>query len=184
MLIPATSLESGRLKAKNNIRRDKLAGKDELLKVMSQLVGKEEPQVSCQVDTGMIMKLPWAVDDPNPLWRDEKYARQTCWGGIIASPYFVEFLRFRGMSSYDKPSTPFSPPLPGSPANVVGGEEVEYFRPIRPGDVITISRRTTDVKKRRSKGLDRDVVIQTLEQVFTNQFGEVVATHKSTNIKT
>ena len=62
-------------------------------------------------------------------------------------------------------------------------EEVEYFKTIKPGDVITISRQTTDVKQRFMKSLDREVVIETLEQSFSNQLGELVATHKSTNLK-
>ncbi len=161
-----------------------MAEKDELFKVMKEMVGKEEPPVTVKVNEGMLMKIPWAIDDPNPLWRDEKYARQTKWGGLVASPTFVEFLRFRLLSSYDKPAQSIWPPLPGNPANVVGGEEVEYLRPIRPGDVITITCKTTDVKKRWSKTLKKDVVIQTLEQTFTNQFGELVATHKCTHIKT
>jgi acyl dehydratase len=159
--------------------------KDELLEVMKEWVGQEQGPFTCEVEKGMMMKLPWAVDDPNPLWRDEHYARQTRWGGLIASPYFAEFLRFRGISDYGGPATPPAPrrPLPGSPANVVGGEEVEFFQPIRPGDVITINRHTAEVKKRWSSSLGREVVIETLEQVFTNQYGEVVATHKSTNFK-
>lgn len=159
--------------------------KDEVLEVMKEWLGQQQGPFKCEVDKGMMMKIPWAVDDPNPLWRDEHYARQTRWGGLIASPYFVEFLRFRGISDY-RPTAPATArrALPGSPANVVGGEEVEFFRPIRPGDVITSTRQTTDVKKRTSKKLDREVVIETLEQTFTNQFGEVVATHKSTNVKT
>jgi acyl dehydratase len=161
-----------------------LAQADEVLEAMQQSVGKEERIVTCEVDKGMMMKLPWAVDDPNPLWRDEKYARETRWGGLIASPYFAEFLRFRGISSYEEGSPSSGQPLPGSPANVVGGEEVEYFCPIRPGDIITCTRRTTEVKKRMSKSLNREVVIQTYEQTFTNQRGELVITHKSTNVKT
>ncbi len=161
--------------------------KDEVFEVMKEWVGQEQGPFRCEIEKSMLMKVPWAVDDPNPLWRDEEYARQTSYGGLIASPYFVEFLRFRGMSDYGRPTPRTAPPrraLPGRPANVVGGEEVEYFLPIRPGDTITISRMTTDVKKRWSESLHRDVVIETLEQVFSNQHGEVVATHKSTNIKT
>lgn len=159
---------------------------DDILDVMKEWVGQEQGPFTCEVDKGMMMKIPWAVADPNPLWRDEEYARKTRYGGLVASPYFVEYLRFRGLSDYGRPTglpVIFGLDLPGSPANVVGGEEVEYFQPIRPGDVITVSRQTTDVKKRWSKSLDRDVVIETLEQSFTNQFGELVATHKSTNIK-
>ena len=160
-----------------------MAQVDELLDVMQKTVGQEQGPFTCEVDKGMMIKIPWAVGDPNPLWRDEHYARQTRYGGLVASPYFVEFLRFRGLSDYGRTTVRPGTPLPGRPANVVGGEEVEYFNTIRPGDVITVSRRTTDVKKRWSKSLERDVVVETLEQSFTNQFGELVATHKSTNIK-
>jgi acyl dehydratase len=157
---------------------------DEVLEHMKPWVGKEAPPVTCEVEKGMMMKIPWAVGDPNPLWRDEQYARQTKWGGIIASPTFVEYLRHH--QPLGRTTTPVNvlvvPGIRGV-ANVVGGEEVEYFRPIRPGDVITIVRVTTDAKKRWSKTLNRDVVIQTLEQTFTNQFGELVATHKSTHVK-
>ena len=156
---------------------------DELFEVMKKTINQEQGPFTCEVDKGMMMKIPWAVGDPNPLWRDENYARNTRYGGLVSSPYFVEFLRFRGLSDYGRTPPRTVTPLPGRPANVVGGEEVEYFGVIRPGDVITVSRKTTDVKKSWSKGLDREVVIETLEQSFTNQFGELVATHKSTNIK-
>ena len=160
-----------------------MAQVDDLLNVMQKTVGKEQGPFTCEVDKGMIMKIPWAVGDPNPLWRDEHYARQTHYGGLVASPHFVEFLRFRGLSDYGRTTRRPGVALPGRPANVVGGEEVEYFQTIRPGDVITINRQTADVKKRWSKNLEREVVIETLEQSFTNQYGELVATHKSTNVK-
>lgn len=160
-----------------------MAQVDDLLDVMKETIDQEQGPFSCEVDKGMMMKIPWAVGDPNPLWRDEKYARQTRYGGLVASPYFVEFLRFRGLSDYGRTTDRPGTPLPGRPANVVGGEEVEYFQVVRPGDVITVSRQTTDVKKSFIGSLKREVVIETLEQNFTNQFGELVATHKSTNIK-
>ena len=156
---------------------------DDLLKVMKKTINQEQGPFKCEVDKGMMMKIPWAVGDPNPLWRDEKYARDTRYGGLISSPYLVEFLRFRGLSDYGRTTRRPGVALPGRPANVVGGEEVEYFQTIRPGDVITINRQTADVKKRWSKNLEREVVIETLEQSFTNQYGELVATHKSTNVK-
>ena len=160
-----------------------MAQVDDLLDVMKETIDQEQGPFTCEVDKGMMMKIPWAVGDPNPLWRDEKYARQTRYGGLVASPYFVEFLRFRGLSDYGRTTNRPGTPLPGRPANVVGGEEVEYFQVVRPGDVITVSRQTTDVKKSFIKSLGREVVIETLGQNFTNQFGELVATHKSTNIK-
>ena len=37
-----------------------------------------------------------AIHDPNPLWRDDKYARQTRWGSIIAPPFFELVITFQG----------------------------------------------------------------------------------------
>ncbi|MEE9281668.1 MAG: MaoC family dehydratase, partial [Myxococcota bacterium] len=138
---------------------------DEIYAVMKGWIGEEETPPPCEVEKAMMMKLPWVVGDPNPLWRDEDYASGTPYGGLVASPYFVEYLRFRYYSTYGRTNTPAPRQrLPGRPANVVGGQEVEYFRPIRPGDVIHITCKTTDLQKRWSKKLDREVVIETFEQ--------------------
>ncbi len=156
------------------------ADADAILEAIEGTAGRESV-AQCEVEKGMMKKIPWCVGDPNPLWRNEQYARETKWGGIIASPSFVEFLRFRPMSNYDGPPRPAAPRggLPGNPANVVGGETVEYFKPIRAGDVITVRSMSPSAKKRWSKRLDRDVVIQTSEIRFYNQFDELVATHST-----
>lgn len=160
---------------------------DELLAIMEKWVDKEERILPCEVEKGLMMKIPWAVGDPNPLWRDEAYARKTRYGGLIASPDFVEWLRFRIRSDYGRASRPVTRDLPGDlpgePENIVGGEEVEYFRPIRIGDTINITSKTIDVKKRWSKSLKKEVVIQTRQEVYINQFGELVATIRCINIK-
>ena len=160
-----------------------MADADAILEVMKKWVGQEEEPWTVEVDKTTMAKVAWCVDDPNPLWRDEEYARQTRFGGIIACPYFLDWLRHK--PTYGQRIVwPPMPTLPGNPPNVVGGEEVEYLRPIRPGDVITVTSRTTDVKKRWSKSLNKDIVIQSHGHTFTNQFGEVVATRKGTSIKT
>ena len=155
---------------------------DTIVDEIKKLMGKERT-VKIEVEKGMMMKIPWAIDDPNPLWRDEHYARQTRWGGIIASPSFVEYLRI-GARNLNRTTTPFASPgsVRGGPPGVVGGEEVEFFQPVRPGDVITGSRKLIDAKKRRSKSLNKDIVIQTSESKFTNQFGELVATMRATRM--
>jgi hypothetical protein len=46
--------------------------------------------------TALIMNRADAIHDPNPLWRDEKYARQTRWGSVIAPPFFELVVTFQG----------------------------------------------------------------------------------------
>ena len=155
---------------------------EEVFKIIQTWVGEEEEPYTVEVDKTTMMKMPWVVDDPHPLWRDEKYARQTCWGGLIASPYVLDWLRHR--PTYDSRFVPKEqPPLPGKPGNVVGGEEVEYFLPIRVGDKITMRHKITDVKRRKSGSLNKDIIILSHQITFTNQFGQVVMTHKMTSIK-
>ena len=48
-----------------NIRGCKLTQVDVLLKVMKKTVNQEQGPFTCEVDKGMMMKIPWAVGDPN-----------------------------------------------------------------------------------------------------------------------
>ena len=49
-------------------------------------IGEEwEPRVY-EIEKGMIQRFVQAIDDPNPLWQDEEYAKKSQYGGIIAPP--------------------------------------------------------------------------------------------------
>lgn len=74
----------------------------------------------------------------NPLFQDENYAAESCWGGLIAYPTFKEprgmggfmirgdlGLEYRGMAEGEQ---------------IVGNgmdHEIFYYKPIRPGDLFT-----------------------------------------------
>ena len=73
---------------RNNVWRCKLAQLDELLDVMQKTVGQEQGPFTCEVDKAMMIKIPWAVGDPNPLWRDECYA-----SGGVPTPCCYDFGR-------------------------------------------------------------------------------------------
>ena len=62
-----------------------------------------------------------------------------------------------------------------------GGSEWEYFQPVRPGDRITAVTLIVDVFDRAGRSGQMLFVIT--ETRYTNQFGELVATQKSTSIK-
>ena len=63
-------------------------------KVIIPRVGEYPPQPECfygtilneWVTTDVIRHFADAMGDSNPLWRNQEYARQTRWGGIIAPP--------------------------------------------------------------------------------------------------
>ncbi|MFC1993936.1 MaoC family dehydratase N-terminal domain-containing protein [Chloroflexota bacterium] len=138
-----------------------------------------------EVNKWSILKYINALKDENPLWWDEEYAKKTRWGGIIAPPAFVEVYSpinraFREISG-DYPDGE----LRGATGNMklpfdklfVGGEEFEFFSPIRPGDAISCDGTLGDVYEKQGSSGGRLVFIQ-LDKEYHNQRDELVARTK------
>ncbi|MFN3974871.1 MAG: MaoC family dehydratase N-terminal domain-containing protein [Dehalococcoidia bacterium] len=134
------------------------------------LIGKGSKPVSTFVEKGHIRRFAEAIGDPNPLFNDEVAARQSRYGGLIAPPTFLRAVRSE-MVEVD---------LPGSRL-LDAGSEWEYFEPVRPGDTITATARIVDVRERPLRVGQAIFVIQ--EITYTNQFGQKVATQRSTLIR-
>jgi len=141
-----------------------------LTEEMKRAVGVEwEPSV-LEVERGHIRRFAEAIGDPNPLYTDEKHARRSRYGGIIAPPTFLRAVL--------APQPKVELNLPKRVLD--GGSDWEYFGPVRPGDVITARARIASITERAlSLG---PALFVTTEITYSNQFGEVVATQRSTRI--
>src|SRR5690606_12647343 len=120
------------------------------------LIGTEAPPVvSDPITAKEIRRFALAVGDRNPAYHDEAAAQQGRWGSIVAPPTyalwachpvsqdgFVEDLTPGGyperMAALVIPKLPFENPLHG-------GDEHEFFQPIRVGDVLTGRTKVIDV---------------------------------------
>jgi acyl dehydratase len=137
-------------------------------------VGRAGEARTYEVERGAIRRFAEAIGDPNPLFNDDEAARHTRFGGMIAPPTFC-----RSMGS----------PIPDvrigklgtSFRGLDGGSDWEYFHPIRVGDRITVQTRLVDL--RESEGRLGPMVFITMETTYTNQFGKVCATQRSTGIR-
>ncbi|MFC1994089.1 MaoC family dehydratase N-terminal domain-containing protein [Chloroflexota bacterium] len=138
-----------------------------------EAIGKEIDSVVVEVEKGAIRRIAQAVGDPNPLWQDEEYAKKSRYGGIIASPTYIASIRTgEGIAAL--------PPVPLKRV-LNGGNELEFFHPIRPGDILTSRRILADVRQNESsKG---KMVVMVLETTYTNQKGEVVAKNRQSIIR-
>ena len=117
-----------------------------------------------EIEKGMVRRFAQAVADPNPLWQDEEYARKTKHGGIIAPPTFVATLGLEQIQQL-LASTPDETSLHGS-------TELECYRPIRAGDVITATTTIADFRQRQGKMGTMTFV--TFDITYQNQSGELV----------
>ena len=137
---------------------------------LRNMVGVEaEPEVF-EVEKGHIRRFAEAVGDSNPLWRDETYARKSRYGSIIAPPMF---LQDEGKNKFADRLMEIPLPLQGF---LNGGVEVEFFKPMIPGDVITTRAKLADLYEKHGK--TGKLLFMVVEVTFINQRGELVCKRK------
>jgi len=139
-----------------------------------QKIGVEsEPEV-WEVEKGHIRRHAEAVGDPNPLWRDEKYAQETPYGGIVAPPFL---LIDAGLVKFVDKLVNMAPDM----ANINGGTEIDFYAPIKPGDTVTTVAKLVDVKEKIGKS--GCMIFLTVEVAYTNQAGSPVTRSRTTFIR-
>ncbi|MDY6911298.1 MAG: MaoC family dehydratase N-terminal domain-containing protein [Chloroflexota bacterium] len=148
---------------------------------IKEAIGKElVPAAAMQVTVGMIRRFAEAIDDPNPLWQDEEFAGSSRHGSIIAPPVFLNSLWPDGknLKAMLDRLADFDSPLKRT---LNGGQEFEYYQPVRPGDVITVTSKLTDAQERGGKG--GQLLFLDAEVTYTNQRGELVAREQVTGVR-
>lgn len=109
--------------------------------------------------------------DPQPFHTDPEAAKDTPFGGIIASGWHTASLMMRLYAlSYLSPASSLASP---------GLDELRWLRPVRPGDILSVRVTIEDARPSTSKP-DRGVV-RSLIEVF-NQQGEPVMTMRAVNM--
>jgi acyl dehydratase len=128
-------------------------------------IGVEWQPKVCEIERGAIRRFVQAIDDPNPLWQDEEYARQSKYGGIIAPPMFILTIGFEQIQQVLTPSA--------SVTRLHGGTELECYQPVRLGDTITVITKIANIRERQGKM--GKTVFMTFEITYKNQRRETVA---------
>jgi len=150
------------------------------LEDVRKFIGVEAPPHVMHVERELVRRYIEAVQDENPLWQDEAYARSTHWKGTIVPPHI--FCSLMTIITCSPESGVIPVPAPNVPLprhNVLEGEETwEFFAPLRVGDVITSRVRLTDVKCR--EGRLGEMFIMTYEAETVNQHGVLIARSSNT----
>lgn len=148
------SWEQERAKAPNylhtDIRRKRF---DEII------IGEQIPTRTCKLTKEMIQKFAEAIEDHNPLYFDEEYARKSPFGGLIAPPTIHAMLLFE--CTFDEDDV--------RATGVINmGQMWVYNLPARPDDSITLKRTLRDKYVRGNR------LFVHHENIFFNQNGEVI----------
>ncbi|MDD5083102.1 MAG: MaoC family dehydratase N-terminal domain-containing protein [Dehalococcoidales bacterium] len=152
---------------------------------VTQLIGRVGDTVVLEVEKGAIRRYADAIGDPNPLFRDEGYARRSKFGAILAPPGF-----FGWPDKWIAPG-PFFPPLrlevtdiiakSGYSRGLYGAVRHDFYHPIRAGDVISATPVVKDIYEREGKA--GNMVFVVIETTYIDQAGRLVAKAQETLIR-
>ncbi|MBI3757785.1 MAG: MaoC family dehydratase N-terminal domain-containing protein [Deltaproteobacteria bacterium] len=149
-------------------------------------IGRETPPWTIEATKLDLKRFAVATDDLNPLYFDEKYARNSCHGGIIAPPlfYMAPLTNPAPESELRPDGLPYEgkfpiPPTP-LPRLMDGGTEIEFFLPIHAGDTLAGRSKIIDIYQK--EGRTGPLIFVVRESRFTNQKGELVLIEKGASI--
>ncbi len=120
------------------------------------------------------------VEDPNPIYFDEGYARTTWLGGRIAPPTLL--MTWGASKSWPPPppapeqSRPAGLQLDGVTATIAVDAIDEYLQPLRYGDTLTVSSMLESVSDQKRTRLGVGYFVTNVS-IYRNQYGEEVARH-------
>lgn len=153
---------------------------------VSKFIGKVVSTSTLEVEKGAIQRFTEAVGDPNPLYRDEEYARSSRYGSIIAPPGFfgwpargknqgVVFSLLEGELEQALTKAGYN-----TTSAIDGGITYEFFQAVRAGDSLTASLSIKDIAERRGPAGRALFIIY--ETTYTNQNGDLVVKERGTFI--
>ncbi len=142
---------------------------------MKNAIGVESEPSVYEIEKEPIRRWAESIGDPNPLYRDEAYAKGKGYRGLVAPPAFIGQYAFA--VKWGRPKASFKRPFV---RNLNGGSEYEFFKPICSGDVISATTKVADIRER--DGRMGKMLIVVSETTYTNQDGDVVAKSRGTGI--
>jgi hydroxyacyl-ACP dehydratase HTD2-like protein with hotdog domain len=149
-------------------------------------IGRETPSWTIEVSRLDVQRFAVATDDLNPLYLDEEKAKQSVYGGLIAPPlfYMAPLTEPKPESELRHDGLPYEgkfpiPPTP-LPRLMDGGTDIEFFQPIRVGDILTGRSKIVDLYQK--EGRSGPLIFVVRETTFTNQQGVVVLIEKGASI--
>ena len=148
-----------------------------LVAQLQQLVGTEMTVTAQEaVGRAFIRQFALAIEDDNPLYHDEEYARGTRYGGIVAPlTYVCETWQYL-VGDLDETGGPAHRIRLPVGTEIRGGNEYEFFQPFRPDDILTARWKVVDVYQKQ--GRTGSLIFLVYDITYTNQRGERLAVNR------
>jgi acyl dehydratase len=146
------------------------------------LLGRESEPLAAPYAINEAMARHWSemVEDANPIYFDEAYARTTWLQGTFAPPAMLfTWGRHPVWPPSDRKPAIDTLNLDGCPTTIAVNAVQEYFLPLRYGDTLTVTQRLESLSNEKTTRLGTGHFVTTVD-TFRNQHGQVVGTHTFT----
>jgi acyl dehydratase len=151
-----------------------------------QMIGKDTGARTGVVYKKEFQRWAAAVNDLNPLYFDEDFAKRHGYRDVVMPPLFLSQV-LQGVTFIDTLRPDGIPGARGegdiplrAERRMAGGDETEFFQPIYPNDVLTARSRILNIEEKL--GRSGAFVLVTRETEYRNQDGVVVALGRSSII--
>lgn len=145
------------------------------------LIGVWSEPVVLEVERGAIARYADAIGDPNPLYRNEEYAKNTKYGGIVAPPGFFGWPVGGGNIEAGMARVVGAVAEGGMLRILDGGIELNFYVPVRAGDTLVTYGKLADAREKETKS-QGTMLFLIIEQKYLNQNGALVAVARQTLI--
>jgi acyl dehydratase len=149
-----------------------------LPKEITNFIGMEEDLGTYEVSMEGIRRYANGADDFNPLYWDEKTAKKSKYGTVVAPLGYLGWPIVPVGAHIISPTTTNGVEEALAKAGYSRGgaarTEYEYFRPVKVGDVLHAKLKVVDIyeKKGRTSGT---LIFTTKDTIYTDKKGEMVA---------
>jgi uncharacterized protein len=146
------------------------------------LIGQESKPLAAPYAINEAMAHHWSemVEDENPIYFDEAYARTTWLQGRFAPPTMLfTWGRHPVWPQIERKAVVDQLALEGCPTTIAVNAVQEYFMPLRYGDLLSVTQRLESLSEEKTTRLGTGHFITTVD-TFRNQYGQVVGTHTFT----
>jgi acyl dehydratase len=150
-------------------------------------------KITFPIEATHILMFARAIGDDNPVYHDADQAKASEPGGIVAPPTFaVAVAQFNPDGMRPRPGEKWfgsgkgPTGIEGKPASAGGlnaEQHFEYFRPLRPGDVLTAETRAGKTWERESKRAGKLLFSDRITE-FRDQNGELVVSVRGVSVRT
>jgi acyl dehydratase len=156
---------------------------DEAKSTLRSLTEESEPE-RAPLTVSEYLSRHWCetLEDGNPLYLDEEYARSRGYRGVIAPPgsfmtAFAMQFRWPWPPSGGEPAPHIHYDIKnalGLPVGIIGSVDVEMGVPLHVGDRLSVSQRLVDISQWKKTRLGEGH-FWTMDRLYRNQDGELVA---------